>query len=414
MMARVQSIASTSSENERKDSLTVEQILHPPIVILKWSGMYMEYQGNEFKITRKIAGKLILNAITMLLFVCIIIRNIFGIVSNGDFSDKLMGRIVFTHVFISDTLLFPAFVVITTSNLPRILSRFRSFQNEYGFATDVRKLRNVVKWTFNITLGSILITLSSMIPLTSSRILDESGLIISRLLPYRYRDGYVFDLISVIETFVMNYCTLIIDLELLVVFVFSHIIIKEFERVTRKVNIARDKDDLSARDIRSLRQEHYRVTELLLTANSLMQLTVLLVYMMLLPGICFTVYGIVYSNFGIFDIILLALMLIMQILGMILMTAIGAKINSQAHGALGGLFALSLKNLSSEAQYQLQMFISQLSDQTIGINVCGLFTMDGSTFLMIFGTVVTYTVVVLQIQAGSCNITHVNNCNCTV
>jgi hypothetical protein len=113
-MARVQSITSTTLEKEGKFSPTVEQILHQPLGILKWTGIYMEYQGNKFKITGRIVGKLILNTIFMLAFVCIVIRNITGIVSNGEFSDKLMGRIVFTHVFICDIILFPAFIVLTT------------------------------------------------------------------------------------------------------------------------------------------------------------------------------------------------------------------------------------------------------------------------------------------------------------
>jgi hypothetical protein len=204
-----------------------------------------------------------------------------------------------------------------------------SFQDEFGLATDVRKMRNVIKWTYYMTLVSILSTILCTVPLTSSRILDESGLIISRLLPFRYKDGYVFDLVSLIETIVTSYCALIIDLQILVVFVFSHIIIKEFEKVTKEIDIFKDRDNLSALDIKGLRQEHYKVTELLGTANSLIQLPVLLVYLMLLPGICLTVYGIVYSNFGILDIFVLVFMLLMQILGMIIMTAIGAKINSQ-------------------------------------------------------------------------------------
>ncbi|XP_056016145.1 uncharacterized protein LOC125676693 isoform X1 [Ostrea edulis] len=405
-------VVSTTSQNESQDLLTVEEILYYPLLFLKVCGIY-EHNGNKLK-TRTAIGKLVFNVIFVLAYVYIDIRIIVGFIDNGDFSDQLMGRIVIAVMYISNTLLFPFLMVTTRTRLPGILLRFSRFQSVYGFTSDVRKLRSVVAGMSVVLSVSVVIIGVSIITLTSSRILEESGLLINRLLPFRYEDGYIFDVVSVVEIVVTQYWSLFYDSELVVVYLLSHMIIQEFQEMTRKVDATRKKRHVSPTEIQRMRQQHHAVSGLLQKANSVIALNVLLTYMTLLPSTCFTVYGIVYSTLGTFDVMLLIAILVMQLLGMILMTSIGAKLHSQAHGALGGLFALSLKNLSSEAQYQLQMFISQLSDQTIGINVCGLFTMDGSTFLMIFGTVVTYTVVVLQIQAGSCNITHVNNCNCTV
>ncbi|XP_056016146.1 uncharacterized protein LOC125676693 isoform X3 [Ostrea edulis] len=375
-------VVSTTSQNESQDLLTVEEILYYPLLFLKVCGIY-EHNGNKLK-TRTAIGKLVFNVIFVLAYVYIDIRIIVGFIDNGDFSDQLMGRIVIAVMYISNTLLFPFLMVTTRTRLPGILLRFSRFQSVYGFTSDVRKLRSVVAGMSVVLSVSVVIIGVSIITLTSSRILEESGLLINRLLPFRYEDGYIFDVVSVVEIVVTQYWSLFYDSELVVVYLLSHMIIQEFQEMTRKVDATRKKRHVSPTEIQRMRQQHHAVSGLLQKANSVIALNVLLTYMTLLPSTCFTVYGIVYSTLGTFDVMLLIAILVMQLLGMILMTSIGAKLHSQAHGALGGLFALSLKNLSSEAQYQ------------------------------IFGTVVTYTVVVLQIQAGSCNITHVNNCNCTV
>ncbi|XP_061176023.1 uncharacterized protein LOC133184974 [Saccostrea echinata] len=406
-----QVVSSVSVEKGRNSAGILEQVLHYPILLLKVGGYYIETHDSK----HKIAGKIILNVFYMLILVSGGTRILAGFAIDDEFSDKLMGRIVFAVAYFSNTIMFPVFIVAFTRNLPGILSKFWRFQIKHGFVANGRKMKSVTTVTFVVMIIFVIILGIFEAALTSSRVLEESGLFISRLLPFHYKDGYIFDLVNVIDTVACLHWTLLLDAQTTVVFVFSYIIINEFQEVTRKIDNAREKVNMSALELGRLKQKHHEVTELLQATNSVFQPNVLLNYMLTIPSICFGVYGIVHSTLGGVDVMILVFIFVMQLVGMNLVTALGAKINSEAHSALRSLFAFSLENLSIDAQHQLQVFISQLTSQTIGINVYGLFTMDGSTFLMIFGTVITYTVVVLQIQAGSCNVSHnVNNCNCTI
>lgn len=331
-MARVQNISSVSSEIQRKDDdPSLKEVLRYPMLMLKICGIYVEWQGDQVRLTGAMAAKLILNVMCMLILVFIVIRISASFVTNDDFSDKLMGRIVFAVMYISNTVMFPVFIATTTTNLPKILSKFSLFQTEYGFATDMRKLKRM---TSNIFFMHFVFTLISGIcinALASYRILDESGLLIGRLLPFSYKDGYIFDLVSIIDMSATQFCSIFIESETLISFVVSHIIIKEFQEVIRKVDVAREEDTISTIELQNLRQQHHKVTELLQTANSVIQLNMFFGFMVLLPSLCFTVYGIVYSTLGIFDILFLVTIFLMQLLGMVSMIATGAKINSKVN-----------------------------------------------------------------------------------
>lgn len=326
MMTRVQGVSPVPTES---DAVTIANILHYPLLILKVFGVFIECPGDKFKLTRTIVGKLILNTVSVMILVSIVTRTIVGFVKHDTFSDKLMGRIVFAVLYISVTIMFPVFIVTTTRSLPDIQLKFSGFQREFGFAADIRKMQRIVTATLYVIVILSLIYGTSIIVLTYLRVFDESGLLISRLLPFGYDDGFVFDLVSVLDSVATLTCTLIMGSEMIIVIVLSQIIIKEFQEVNRKLKIAKEIEDVSASKLQRLRHHHYEVTELLQTANSIMQLYVFFTYIIVLPGLCFTIYGIVYSNFGIFDILSLVSIFLIFLLGMILMTGTGAKVNSQ-------------------------------------------------------------------------------------
>jgi hypothetical protein len=331
MMTSVHSISSTSSETPRKGDPTLREVLHYPILMLEASGIYFKFQGDRFKLTRAMTTKFVLNMICMIILMFISSRTSASFVTNDDFSDKIMGRMVYAVMCIGNTLMFPLFIVTTTRNLPKILSKFSMFQTKYGFAANMKKLKRMTTNIFFAHLFFDLVYGISINALTSYRVLDESGLIIGRLLPYTYKDGYVFDMVSIIDMFATQFCSICIESETLITFLLSHIIIKEFQEVTRKLDVARAADTFSALQLQCLRRQHYEVTQLLQVANSVIQLNMFSGFMILLPSTCFTVYGIVYSTLGIFDLIFLTSIFLMQLLGMILMTATGAQINSQVN-----------------------------------------------------------------------------------
>jgi hypothetical protein len=329
MMTRVQRFSTVSSEIQRKEDPTLREVLHYPILMLKICGIYIEYHGDRFRLTSAVAAKLILNVICMIILISIVSIISAGFVSNAELSDKLMGRIVYAVMYISHTLTLPVFIFNTTKNLPSILSKFSMFQTKYGSATNMRKLKQMTTYTFSVHLFVILIVGICVIILTSYRILEESGLLISRLLPFSYKDGYVFDIVSIVDILAMQFCSIFIESVSLITFASSHIIIKEFREVRRKVDDAREEEAMSAIELQNLRQQHYDVTELLQIANNVIELNIFFGFMVLLPSICFSVYGIVYSTLEIYDLIFVVGAFLMQLVAMVLVIATGAKINSQ-------------------------------------------------------------------------------------
>jgi hypothetical protein len=326
MMARVQKISSVGYEN---NVVTVEEILHHPLWILKLFGVFIECHGEKFKLTRKTVGKLILNAISMISMVSNVTRMMIGFANHGRFSDKLMGRMIFAVLYISVTFTFPCFIVTNTRNLPAIQSEFLKFQKEFGFAADLRKMKRIIRAVVVVMVVISPFYILFIVLLAYFRIFDETGLLISRLLPFDYNDGYVFDLVSLGDTVITVMCILIIGSEEIIAIALLLVIIKEFQEVNRKICIAKEDDGISALKLQQLRHYHHEVTELLQTANSIIQHYVFFIYMMVIPGLCFAIYGIVYGNLGVHDIIYLVSILISYLLGMILLTGIGAKVNSE-------------------------------------------------------------------------------------
>jgi hypothetical protein len=321
-------VVSTMSQPESRDLFTVEEILYHPLLFLKTCGMY-GHIGEKLRITRAVVGKLVFNVILLLAYLCIVIRLLVSFRDNGNLSGQFISRVVIAAMYLSNFLLFPFFIVSTVKKLPNILLRFSKFQSQYGFASDARNLRNSVKGIFFVFVISVFIVGLGIIVLTSARVFDESGLLISRLLPFSYKDGYVFDVVSVTEIVVSLYWSLFHDMELLIAFLLSHIIIEEFRAVTKKVEATREKGLISPLELQRIRNQHHEVTELLQNANCIIELNVMLAYMTLLPGTCFAVYGVVYNTLAIFDIILLVVILLTQLLSMVFLTSFGVKLHSQ-------------------------------------------------------------------------------------
>lgn len=138
MMNRVRKVSPMPEENGRKyDNPTVEEALHYPILMLKVGGFYFE----NFRWTKSVLARILFDVLVMAMALAIVIRIIAGFMTNGDFSDKLMGRIVFAVANISNIVMYPVLIINTTRNLPRVLAKFSAFQAENGFATNVRKLK---------------------------------------------------------------------------------------------------------------------------------------------------------------------------------------------------------------------------------------------------------------------------------
>lgn len=331
MMNRVRKVSPMPEENGRKyDNPTVEEALHYPILMLKVGGFYFE----NFRWTKSVLARILFDVLVMAMALAIVIRIIAGFLTNGDFSDKLMGRIVFAVANISNIVMYPVLIINTTRNLPRVLAKFSAFQAENGFATNVRKLKRRITGIsiFSVILSIYFLASSNIV--SSSRFFDESGVMVSRLLPFRYTDGYVYDFVSVIDSFTVTILSFFMYLQLVIVFVLSYLIIQEFHDVTKTADTIKQQTEVTESEVQNLRWRHFQVTELLQTANSIIQPNVLLLYIIMLPSICLTVYGVVYSTLGLFDVMILASLLITNTIAVCLITATGAIINSKVRSTL--------------------------------------------------------------------------------
>ncbi|XP_046546282.1 uncharacterized protein LOC124256339 isoform X2 [Haliotis rubra] len=90
-------------------------------------------------------------------------------------------------------------------------------------------------------------------------------------------------------------------------------------------------------------------------------------------------------------------------------------ISEKAHEPVQHIFGSKWSSLSEGTLQKVSLFVARLSSEKIGYTACGLFTIDKSALLMLGGTVLTYVVVVLQVQPdsdagcltpGSFNLTH--------
>lgn len=334
-MNRVRNVSPMPQENGRLyDNPTIEEVLHYPILMLKISGFYFE----NFRWTKSVLARLLFDILVMVMALAIVIRLIAGFLTNSDFSDKLMGRIVFAVANISNIVMYPVFIINTTRNLPRVLAKFSAFQAEHGFASNVTKLRGrITKISIFTVILSIYFLINSNI-ISSTRFFDESGILVSRLLPFRYTDGYVFDLVSVTDSFTVTILSFSVYLQLVIVFVLSYLIIKEFHDVTKTADIIKQQTEVTGSEVQNLRWRHFQVTELLQTANSIIQPNVLLLYIIMLPSICLTVYGVVYSTLELFDVMILVALLFTHTIAVCLITATGAIINSKVRSTLKQFF----------------------------------------------------------------------------
>lgn len=323
--------SSIKIEDEREpQGPTINQILHAPILMLKFIGVYIE----SFSMSRTTVLKVFSNCLVMIMGILVIARFIAGFVVDSYFSGELTGRLTFAISYISNIVMFPVFVVNSSRNLHRVLARFSTYQSKHGLSIDTWKSKRRTNEACALFVIIGVVYLVSVFASVSLRIFPESGLFVRRLLPFGYKDGHVFDLVSLQDTVTIEIFMFIVNLEIVIACVLSHIIIREFQSVNTEADIYVRQSNVSAADIGKLRCRHFKVTQLLQAANCLIQPIVLLLYIIMLPSICLTVYGIVHSTLGLLDMIMLIQLLIAYIFGVTLLTGIGAMIYSQVIDAL--------------------------------------------------------------------------------
>ena len=92
----------------------------------------------------------------------------------------------------------------------------------------------------------------------------------------------------------------------------------------------------------------------------------------------------------------------------------GALINAKAHKPLEYIYDISVDETSQQDSVKLQMFLSKLNGQPIGLTAFGMFVIDKPTILTIIGLLLTYFVIIVQFSPAYIGGSATESiCNCT-
>ncbi|KAK7107151.1 hypothetical protein V1264_015114 [Littorina saxatilis] len=86
------------------------------------------------------------------------------------------------------------------------------------------------------------------------------------------------------------------------------------------------------------------------------------------------------------------------VLYLVVITLTGSALNLKMHEPVDFLFRLDVQRMTGKGSEIVSAFLSRVQGAPIGFNVYNLFTVDTSTIMMICGTILTYTLVIVQFQ----------------
>ncbi|KAK7480566.1 hypothetical protein BaRGS_00028142 [Batillaria attramentaria] len=118
---------------------------------------------------------------------------------------------------------------------------------------------------------------------------------------------------------------------------------------------------------------------------------------------CLIIYGLGSGALDLANILYQVWNIVFSVFFVTLTTALGIALNDAAHAPQDVIYAADWSQLSDRLLYKAQLFASRLGHTKIGYDVYGLFVIDKSTVLMVLGTLLTYTIVVIQFQQGPAN-----------
>ncbi|KAK7107229.1 hypothetical protein V1264_015180 [Littorina saxatilis] len=86
------------------------------------------------------------------------------------------------------------------------------------------------------------------------------------------------------------------------------------------------------------------------------------------------------------------------VLYLIVVTLTGAALNLKMHEPVDFLFRLDVQRMTGKGSEIVSAFLARVQGAPIGFNVYNLFTVDTSAIMMICGTILTYTLVIVQFK----------------
>ncbi|XP_071086483.1 putative gustatory receptor 28b [Haliotis cracherodii] len=175
-------------------------------------------------------------------------------------------------------------------------------------------------------------------------------------------------------------------------------LIKEFRILSKKLEEDMDKFESI---FGQFCQRHKRLSLISDEGNSFNSHVAFATYVFGIPMICFLVYGLIRGSLPKDELLFCSGNLCTITALMILVTVMGFVLNDSANEPLQHIFRSNWASYSEETTQKISLFVARLASEKVGYSVYGLFTIDRSTILMVVGTILTYAVVVLQVQPDS-------------
>ncbi|KAL8603285.1 hypothetical protein ACOMHN_017400 [Nucella lapillus] len=125
-----------------------------------------------------------------------------------------------------------------------------------------------------------------------------------------------------------------------------------------------------------------------------------------MPSFCVVIFGLGSSSIQRDEAGFLGLILSCTMITLVIGMMQGIMVNDNAHSAQGVIYSADWSKLSDRLLMKVQLLSSRLGHCQIGYDVYGMFVIDRSAVLMVLGTLVTYTVVVLQFHQADVSMGH--------
>ncbi|XP_046326178.2 putative gustatory receptor 28b [Haliotis rufescens] len=181
----------------------------------------------------------------------------------------------------------------------------------------------------------------------------------------------------------------------------SYILYRSFTDLNTRLSNVVNQDGCCRGDLEIFRLQHHRVCLLLEKANAIFSVYVLITIGTVIPLIVFTLYFVIFESIEMFKFFAVWWSVSLAVLQLLVVFVCGALVNHYAHASLWQIFGVDLHRFTSEQSQQACMFVSQLTSHPIGFTAMGLFVIDKPTIVTFVGTIITYTVVIIQFKPGS-------------
>ncbi|XP_055958023.1 uncharacterized protein LOC126825296 [Patella vulgata] len=177
----------------------------------------------------------------------------------------------------------------------------------------------------------------------------------------------------------------------------TYVVIKEYERnfELTKSNV----EQMTVIKLNMIIKQHEAVCDLLTAVNQIMKHFLAGSIVFSFPVHCFLWVTLTnYSSLSATYFAIISLWAMLIFLSTFGEYFIAAHVNTTAHKTLGEVWKIDRSTLPETGLKMINIFTTKLSGSTIGYDIYGFFTLQKSSILALFGTILTYFIVAVQFK----------------